>query len=329
MSPTKEIRRPRVMGIAIKKKKMKMGKSKNLQVESVNKKKPSNQYPINGTDVSANWQRLQETIRIKTMTQPSYKTNTNSNKGKTKMNMSNTSERRVSNRVNGVNNQPKPDVWFDDVDPCLVKSSMISSNMSEKKLCKENSFDGLTRYIAIDCEMVGTGFDGSNSILARVSMVNLYGHCVYDKYVKPVEEVTDYRTQVSGIRPENLVNGEDFKMVQKEVYDIIQNRILVGHAIQHDLKVLFLSQPKHMIRDTSVYFKKFFNNRTPSLKKLSEVYLGVKIQQGEHDSITDAQATMRLYTLFKKKWETSLSQKMKCSKVKRNQKPEMILPVVT
>lgn len=31
--------------------------------------------------------------------------------------------------------------------------------------------------------------------------------------------------------------GEDFKTVQKEVAEILKGRILVGHALQNDLKV--------------------------------------------------------------------------------------------
>ena len=56
----------------------------------------------------------------------------------------------------------------------------------------------------MDCEMVGTGPKGSQSILARVSVVNQYGACVLDKYVTPREPVTDYRTFVSGIRAKDL-----------------------------------------------------------------------------------------------------------------------------
>lgn len=66
--------------------------------------------------------------------------------------------------------------------------------------------------------MVGVGPNGEDSIVARVSIVNQFGKCVYDKYVKPTEEVTDYRTAVSGIRPENIKTGRSFfpKMFFKE-----------------------------------------------------------------------------------------------------------------
>ena len=48
--------------------------------------------------------------------------------------------------------------------------------------------------IGIDCEMVGVGRRGEDSILARISLVNHFGNCIYDKFVKPTEKVVDFRT---------------------------------------------------------------------------------------------------------------------------------------
>lgn len=64
-----------------------------------------------------------------------------------------------------------------------------------------------TKHIAMDCEMVGVGFDGKKSALARVALVNSFGHVLYDKFVMPKENVTDYRTHVSGVTPEDLEDG--------------------------------------------------------------------------------------------------------------------------
>ena len=123
--------------------------------------------------------------------------------------------------------------------------------------------------------------EGKDSILARVSIVNHFGHCVYDKYVLPTEKVTDYRTKVSGIRPDDLrKHGQDFKVVQKEVSDLLNKRVLVGHALSHDLKVLFLDHPKRMIRDTALYepFRAAFGGKKPSLKNLTARMLGDTVQ---------------------------------------------------
>lgn len=168
---------------------------------------------------------------------------------------------------------------------------------------KENKT--LTKQIAMDCEMVGIG-DGTASMLARISIVNKNGDCIYDKYVKPREKVVDYRTAVSGIRPEHMQNGEDFNIVQKEVADILKGRVLVGHALKHDLEVLFLSHPRKLWRDTSKYkpFRQVSKGNTPSLKRLAHELLGREIQVGEHSSVEDAKAAMQLYMLYKSKWES-------------------------
>ena len=181
--------------------------------------------------------------------------------------------------------EKKPEIWFDDVDAELLDPEdrpdvEINNSSTKPGLVKEKSFKGLTKILAMDCEMVGVGYGGKDSILARISIVNHFGHCVYDKYVKPTEKVTDYRTKVSGIRPEDIKDGEEFKEVQKEVSDMLMGRVLVGHSIKYDLKVLFLDHPKKMIRDTSMYkpFRTAFGGKTPSLKNLTSRMLGVKVQ---------------------------------------------------
>lgn len=56
--------------------------------------------------------------------------------------------------------------------------------------------------------MVGVGPDGVQSALARVSVVNFHGAILLDRYVKPLERVTDYRTAISGITPKLIANGK-------------------------------------------------------------------------------------------------------------------------
>ena len=52
---------------------------------------------------------------------------------------------------------------------------------------------GVTPIVALDCEMVGVGPDGTRSALARVAVVNAEGNVLLDVFVKPKEKVTDYR----------------------------------------------------------------------------------------------------------------------------------------
>lgn len=199
------------------------------------------------------------------------------------------------------------DVWF-DVDHEEFDQTQMDKNVLREKLVKVNSFAGLTKHIAMDCEMVGVGEGGTRSVLARVSLVNSFGHCVYDKFVKAREEVTDYRTFVSGVRPSDLETADEFEKVQKDVADILKGRVLVGHALWNDMKVLYLDHPKKNTRDTARYkpFKTMCKGRSPALRVLCQKLLGVQVQKGEHSSVTDAQATMRLYTMHKKEWEKTV-----------------------
>lgn len=190
-------------------------------------------------------------------------------------------------------------------------SLKVKNNNNTQVLSGHNTGDKsnkITKVIGIDCEMVGTGEKGIENMLARVSLVNNFGDCIYDKYVKPREKVTDYRTPVSGIRPEDIENAEEFEVVQKEVADILKNRILVGHAVKNDLDVLFLTHPKYAIRDTAKFFCKK-NRKTPSLKSLALEYLQTTIQDGEHSSVQDAQAAMQLYNMYRKNWESGKGNK--------------------
>jgi RNA exonuclease 4 len=111
----------------------------------------------------------------------------------------------------------------------------------------------ISRIIGMDCEMVRVGQNCVESILARVSIVDYFGDILYDTFVAPQETVTDYRTDVSGVRPEDLVGAPPFKKVKKRVSALLQGKILVGHGLKHDMGVLFLSHPKRMRRDTSEY----------------------------------------------------------------------------
>ncbi|KAH8351414.1 hypothetical protein KR059_001877 [Drosophila kikkawai] len=190
----------------------------------------------------------------------------------------------------------------EETSPALTKSARTRI----RKKAQRN------RYLAMDCEMVGVGHNGNDDMLARVSIVNRVGEVLLDKHVKPRQEVTDYRTSVSGIRPHDIANGEDFEVVQDEVVKLLHGRILVGHALRNDLAVLNIRHPFELIRDTSRYkplCKLVSNGHTPSLKRLTMVVLGQEIQTGEHNSVEDARAAMGIYNRIAADWEKYLERK--------------------
>ena len=156
--------------------------------------------------------------------------------------------------------------------------------------------------------MVGVGPFGRLSVLARVSIVDWNGAILVDTFVKVQERVVDYRTHVSGIRPEDL-NGEkalEFGTVRGLVQNMLKGRLLVGHGLANDLKVFHLTHPWHMIRDSATYQPLLrFNLQPRRLKELAKVELGLLIQRDgkEHDSIEDARAAMEIYKRHQAGWD--------------------------
>ena len=155
-------------------------------------------------------------------------------------------------------------------------------------LVEEMGSDYAGSCVACDCEMVGVGPQGKRSMLARVALVDGAGGTLYDKYVLPMEKVTDYRTEVSGIRPRDIRKGGGalpFAQVQREVASLLQGRLLIGHAVHHDLKSMMLQHPRAQLRDTSLYPPlRSKDGRPRSLKHLA-ADVGLAIQSGECRSL--------------------------------------------
>ncbi|KAG5551292.1 hypothetical protein RHGRI_009645 [Rhododendron griersonianum] len=211
------------------------------------------------------------------------------------------------------------------------RSNAESDDSQPNPLNPTSSDCSVTDAIAMDCEMVGVSPLGNKSALGRVTLVNKWGNVIYDEYVRPVDRVVDFRTKISGIRPQHLRKAKEFRVVQKKVAELIKGRILVGHALRNDLKVnaLLLTHSKKDLRDTSEY-QPFLNKegRSKALRHLSAEFLGVKIQNGEHCPIEDARAAMLLYQRNKKEWEKSNKDfarlKEKQKKRKQKKKPKEI-----
>jgi RNA exonuclease 4 len=166
------------------------------------------------------------------------------------------------------------------------------------------------KYLALDCEMVGTGPPPhTDDLLARVSLVNFHGEQIYDSYVLPPPKATvrDYRTHVSGVTPWHLrpEYARPFAQVQREVAALLNDKILVGHALKKDMEALQLTHPKRDVRDTSRYapFRVESKGKPPALRNLARSELGLIIQTGEHSSVEDARATMALFRKEKQGFE--------------------------
>ncbi|KII74729.1 RNA exonuclease 4 [Thelohanellus kitauei] len=168
------------------------------------------------------------------------------------------------------------------------------------------------RLLALDTEMVGTGLSTEENMLGRVSIVDYNGDVVYDTYVSPTEPITDYRTKYSGITPESLIGAPSYTEVQYRVAELIKGKIIIGHSINNDLRVLKLQHPAKDIRDSSLYKPLRLKNpkQKPSLRILAKYHLNREIQKDTHCSIEDARSCLEIYKKFQSRWEKDISCRM-------------------
>lgn len=112
--------------------------------------------------------------------------------------------------------KPKLPVVVESNQP--VEESEIDSKRKKKHQQRESNVATInaqhfrsvvkSKYIGLDCEMVGLGLNGKESALARCCCVDFDGNIIYDKFVRPQGFVTDFRTQWSGVRKKDLRKGE-------------------------------------------------------------------------------------------------------------------------
>ncbi|KAL0236790.1 hypothetical protein PCE1_000187 [Barthelona sp. PCE] len=191
----------------------------------------------------------------------------------------------------------------------VTKKKVRARTPSERSLSRKERLNkaGFEKFIAIDCEFVGTGSSGRKSELARVSIVDSTCQVVFDSFVSPLDEIKDYRSHVSGIHPGDLDGAPSYRDIQQQVHDIMKDKVIVGHSLTSDLKALKMSHPRAQQRDSAAFSIFLRNGRPQSLKALTEKYLHKKIQTGEHCSVEDAKSSMQIFLKFCKQWESAAS----------------------
>jgi RNA exonuclease 1 len=180
--------------------------------------------------------------------------------------------------------------------------------------------DGNTGIYALDCEMC---FTACGLELTKVTIVRSDGNLHYESFVRPEHDIVDYNTRFSGITEKdlNMANNavrrastasnssssstgsnsygrtvKTLSEVQKDILKFIfDDTILIGHAIENDLKALKLIHKT--IIDTSIVFPHYYGlPYKRSLKSLAKSILKRDIQTMEtgHCSFEDSRACLEI-----------------------------------
>lgn len=163
------------------------------------------------------------------------------------------------------------------------------------------------KAIALDCEMVGVA--GGRDELAHLCAVDLFtGEILINTLVYPTEVVKDWRTKYSGVTPAKMAMArasgqalDGWPAARAKLFQFADaDTILVGHSLNHDLKVLRIAH-KRVVDSAILISEAVFGKgnrmlRRWGLKTLSQDLLGITIQssRGGHDCLEDTLATREL-----------------------------------
>lgn len=146
---------------------------------------------------------------------------------------------------------------------------------------------------ALDCEMCYTTIGLE---LTRITVIDHKFKTVYEKLVKPTNNILDYNSRFSGINEGDLDDiNTTLVDVQTDLLELFSTKtILVGHSLESDLKALKLIH-KNVIDTAYVFPHKRGLPYKRALRTLMHEYLMKIIQEDAgHDSKEDASACMQL-----------------------------------
>jgi len=154
---------------------------------------------------------------------------------------------------------------------------------------------------ALDVECVATGTTHNDRSVAQIGLVDAYGRCVLNVYVKPTKAVVSYLTPLTGLTEELI---EERGVSMEEAITALKARLptsaaVVGTNIGQDARWLGLRSPEDcaLFVDLAALFRAWDGTRYVYFNQdhCAKVWLGAVRPPGvSHDAVGDAAVSMAL-----------------------------------
>lgn len=187
-----------------------------------------------------------------------------------------------------------------------VIKGTVHNGKTKNTTFRNHGKSGLRSPIAISYETVDIIklYNNQTAGICKVSIADENGEIIYDTVVRPLQDVVDYRTNITGIIEKELYKGENFYTVRINILELISWRILIGYKIGDFLGLMKIRHPLHLLRDTSYFTRCTLINtdKNTDIKFLAKEFLDIDLKN-IHDTQEKAIATMKLYIKFQYQWE--------------------------
>lgn len=176
---------------------------------------------------------------------------------------------------------------------------------------KEDITDGVlkghapTEFVVFDLET--TGLYPTSDEIVEFCILDCYNNdikSVFTHLVKPTKKMSDRVIKIHNISNEMLENKEKIEIYIHEIYNILKNRIIIGHNVKFDIDFISALFQKYKFDEDHITFKyidtcrlarQIIDYSEVSNYKLQTLKEYLNIENVAHRALGDCETTLELY----------------------------------